>query len=257
MDPLRDLTANLVGEANRSHTPFGLYVVAGDHPAAELGRAVEREVFGEVFGNTDEMLDTEYRRYDVGSIFLIVVDHHRLVPAGTSRILVPSPAGHKSLHDLERVWGEPADEILRRSGVDIDTDQLWDVATLAVTREYRGSSSEGLVSLALQQGIVMLASSNGIPWGIAVFDLVVLELVQTLCGRPFQTFEGIEPRRYLDSPSSLPVYCDMIEFQQRLAFTDPDMYEVLFVGKGLEAAVSTPDWLSADVAEMRRAAGFG
>ena len=46
--------------------------------------------------------------------------------------------------------------------------------------------------------------------------------------------------RYLDSPSSLPIWCDIREYRARLAMLDADLYEVLYAGKGFEAMISSP-----------------
>jgi hypothetical protein len=237
---LDEIVAALAESEGRSDTPFGLYVFRSGDAASDLARSVEREVFLEFFGNTAEMLAEEYDAYESASLFLCVVDHVRRRPAGVIRVLLPSPAGFKSLADLERVWGEPADEVLSRSGVRLDDGTVWDVATLAVSGEYRGDATAGLVSLGLYQGLSMLANAVEISYGIAIFDLIALDLIQTNFHRPFTPFTGIEPRRYLDSPSSLPVFGDMREYRARLAMIDPDLYELLFMGSGLESVLSSP-----------------
>ena len=65
-------------------------------------------MFLEAFGNTADQLAEEYRPYEQSSFFICVLDHLRSLPAGVMRVLQPSPAGFKSLKDLETVWGEPA-----------------------------------------------------------------------------------------------------------------------------------------------------
>jgi hypothetical protein len=239
---LDDLAQHLVEREGRGDTPFGLYVCTADDPAAELARSVERDVFDEFFGNTPDMLAEEYGPYEGASLFFCVVDHLRLTPAGMIRMLLPSAAGSKSLNDLERVWGEPAAEVLARTGLEVDESSLWDIATLAVARDYRGAATSGLVSLALYQGVNVLAAKVDLAHAVAIFDLVVLDLVQSNFHRPFSTFAGIEPRRYLDSPSSLPVWCDVREYGARLAMLDADMYELLIAGVGMEAVISAPPW---------------
>ena len=80
---LREQCAALV-ERSGSEAPFGTYIVASTDPAAEIGREVERQVFGEFFGNSPEMLAEEYAPFEASSIFLCVIDQRRLVPAGVS-----------------------------------------------------------------------------------------------------------------------------------------------------------------------------
>jgi hypothetical protein len=237
---LDEMATALIEREGRGDTPFGFYIVRADDPASELGRAIEREVFYDFFGNTPELLEAEYGPYESASLFLCVIDHIRRMPAGVIRVLLPSPVGFKSLHDITKDWHEPVEDVIERSELSLDFDSLWDVATLAVSREYRGAASSGLVSFGLYQGINMLAGIVDLGHAIAIFDLVALDLIQKAFHRPFVPFAGLAPQRYLDSASSLPVFCDVREFRARLAILDADMYETLYAGIGMEAVMSSP-----------------
>ena len=241
---VREQCAALVEESG-STQPFGIHVIASTDPAAELGRRIEREVFAEFFGNTPELLAAEYGPYEASSVFLCVIDHRRMAPAGVSRVIVPSPAGFKSLHDIERVWGQEPVDVIARSGAPIDLERCWDIATLAATAEYRGPGSEGLVSLALYQALAMSALVTETPWLVAVMDVAVIELMSSQLASPFCSFPGTEPRSYLDSPASRPVYVDLTAYRARLAEVDDAIHSILFRGTGLEAAVWTRDWRDA------------
>ena len=151
----------------------------------------------------------------------------------------------KSLDDIERVWGQPIDEVVARTGCAIDRVQLLDIATLAVGKEYRRAAAEGLVSTALYQASVMTAQVRQVPWYVAVLDVRVLRLISSTMGKPFTKFDGIEPAPYLDSSSSLPVFVDLDDYGRRLLEEKPEIYELLFRGAGLEAAVWTPEWVDA------------
>jgi hypothetical protein len=235
-----ELATELIEREQRGDTPFGLYILTPDEPYAELGRRLEREVFFEFFGNTPELLAAEYGPYEDASIFLCVIDHLRARAAGVIRVILPSPAGFKSLHDLTEGWGEPASEILARSNVELTPAATWDVATLAVQQEYRGAASRGVVSLGVYQGLTMLAARVQPNHFIAIMDLVALDLVQKAFYRPFSPFVGCEPRRYLDSPSSLPVYADVPEGWARVEMLDRATYELLHDGVGTEDVISSP-----------------
>ena len=119
---------------------------------------------------------------------------------------------------------------------------MWDVATLAVAAEYRSAATAGLISMALYQAINMLGAERGVAWAVAVMDVVVLDLVNSAWHRPFAAVAGTEPLRYLDSPASLPVFCDVTDYRARLSFLDPATHAILFEGKGLESMVSAPEW---------------
>ena len=91
--------------------------------------------------------------------------------------------------------------------------------------------AKGLVSLALYQAIIMSALASGRPWLVAVMDVAVIDLLSERIGSPFSHFPGIEPRTYLDSPASLPVYVDLPAYGERLAEADEAIHSILFRGR--------------------------
>jgi hypothetical protein len=241
-EELRELGGRVVSAAGRPAQPFGVYVFAAHAPESELARHVERAVFNEFFNNSPELLAAEYGPYEASTLFLCVLDHRRRLPAGVIRLVLPSPAGLKSLADVESVWGHRLDDVLGRTNLTLEADRVWDVATLAVDSEYRGRATNGLVSLALYQGLAQAALRCNVGWVVTILDLVVLNLLQQATSQPFQRFAGLEPLPYLDSPASLPVYSDVDAYFSRLETADPSMYEILAEGRGLDAAVRPPDW---------------
>ncbi len=234
---LRELGGRVVAAAGQPSEPFGVYAFAADAPESELARHVEREVFYEFFNNTPELLEAEYGPYEASTLFVCMMDHRRRLPAGVIRLVLPSPAGLKSLGDVEPVWGHRIEDVLARMSLRLEADSAWDVATLAVDSEYRGRATDGLVSLGLYQGVAQLALQCHVKWVVTVLDLVVLKLLQGVMADPFERFAGLEPLPYLDSPASLPVYCELDAYFARLETADPSMYEILFDGRGLEAAI--------------------
>jgi hypothetical protein len=242
---LRALAADVIDRT--SAKPFGVYVFASDEPGAELARHVERAVFQEAFGNSPDLLAREYGPYDRSSLFFCVVDHRRRLPAGMMRVILPSDAtgpgaGSKSVHDLERVWGEPADEVFQRSGARLDRDRVWDVATLAVGADYRTVAARGLVSLALNQALIVTLGRYGIRQVVTILDLAVLRLLQWQLGKPFSMLRGLAPMPYLGSGASVPVWSDLVTWRPKLAHDNPTIYDLLFEGRGIEAAVGGADW---------------
>lgn len=239
-EEIRELTDSVID--GNPEQPFGIYAIPSHEPGAQLGRHVEQEVFGEFFGNSPEMLAAEYGAYEPASVFLTVVDHRRRVPAGVMRVVLPSEVGLKSLDDLERAWGQTAADVIERTGVEFDMNRVWDVATLAVADDYRGEKTSGLMSLALYQALTQSSLRCDAGWWIAILDVVVLDLIQTQTQKPFRYFRGIEPIRYLDSPSSVLVWADIPDWRRRIELADPAMHEILVGGSGLESAVLAPDW---------------
>ncbi len=227
-----------------STTPFGLYFAAPDDALAAEARRLESDVFLEAFGNTESMLRAEYGPYEDVSTFLVVIDHHRARIAGMMRLILDGHGSLKSVDDIGREpWSTPVAPLLIEAGLShMDTADALDVATLAVDPEYRGAATSGLVSLALYQGLVRGGTVADMRWLVTILDVVVLDLIQTSTGAPFHFYPGVEPLRYLDSPSSVPVWCELADYQARLRDTDPGMAETLFDGVGLEAAVSPADY---------------
>ncbi len=77
----------------------------GDTLAA--ARDCEAEVFLQAYGNTREELADEYGPYEDASVYMAVTE-----PGGTAvaacRLILPGPAGLKTLNDVARVaWMTP------------------------------------------------------------------------------------------------------------------------------------------------------
>jgi hypothetical protein len=237
---IRELATDLVD--HDSPEPFGTYLLAGTDPAAALARHVEREVFEETFGNSADLMACEYGPYEDASLFVCVIDHRTLLPVGVMRIIRPSEAGFKSLHDLH-AWDVTPQEALGRTGSPVDPVHLWDIATLAVAKEHRKGAEGSAVSIALYQALCTSALACDIQWFVAILHVPVFKLLQRRMRKGFTAFEGIEARPYLDSAASLPVWCDIEAWCDRLQLTDPGINEIVFSGSGLPGTVAGPSWL--------------
>jgi len=231
----RDVTAT------GTTAPLGVYLFRASDPASELARHVERVVFLETFGNTPELLAKEYAPYEEASIFLCVVDHLRQVPAGTMRVLLPSPLGFKTLDDTVPVWGETIETMAARTGIDIDLTRTWDIATLAVAPEYRGKATMGLVSMGLYQALALATPRCSIEWLLAILDVPVFRMIRWKLRMPMAGFSGVTARPYLGSPASMPVWCSVSDTERRLAVSDPELHDLYFKGVGMEPGIRPLD----------------
>jgi hypothetical protein len=221
--------------------PFGAYIFLSDEPGAELGRHLERAVFLEAFGNTPELLAEEYRPYEESSLFICVIDHLQRLPVGVLRVLQPSPAGLKSLNDLDAIWGEGAPAIIERTGLGLDPSRTWDIATLAIAPQYRARAAGGLVSMGLYQTLTMAALGCGIEWFVAILDMPVFRLLRWKLHLIFAGYRGVAPRPYLGSAASIPAWCDVLDAERRLAAADDDLHAILVQGVGIEPALRRAD----------------
>ncbi len=236
---VRQLTRRVTAPGARE--PFGAYLYHPDEPGAELCRYLEQKVFFEVCGDPRESMAEGYAPYDSSSLFFCVVDHLRMLPAGMMRIVMPCERGFKSLNDIEPVWGEPAEALMKRTGVTIDPDKTWDVATLAVDADYRGGAVRGLVCMGLYQTLALCARRHGIEWFVTIIDMPVFRLVRWKLHLIFAGYKGVGPRQYMGSPTSIPAWCDVVAAEKRLASEDRDLYEILVQGVGLEPALRRVD----------------
>ncbi len=237
LDRIRELVDTIAAEAGRSDAPFGTYVFTPDEPGADLARHVEQLVFEESFGNSPEATEAEYAAYEGATVFICVLDHRRSLPVGAIRLVLPGAAGFKTMDDIADHWHTPPADAMRSSGMDRASGATWDIATLSVAPGYRN----GVVSLALYQATTTMALRCGVQWFITVLDVVVLRLLQLGLRRPFARFPGLDPQDYFGSVS-VPCVSDVTAWADRLASADPTLYETLFIGAGLEPAVSHPDW---------------
>lgn len=236
---LRRLAAGV--SAPGAAEPFGAYIFGTGEPGAELGRHLERVIFLEAFGNTIDDLAREYRPYEASSLFIVVVDHERQLPAGVIRVVQPSPVGLKSLNDLESEWGENAEAALRRTGLEFGPEKIWDVATLAVPSEYRGRATGGLVTMGLYQTLTMGARASGIDLLVTILDMPVFRMLRWKMHMIFAGYRDVGPKPYLGSPASIPSWCDLIYSDRHLAAVDPDLHGILYKGIGLEPALRRAD----------------
>jgi hypothetical protein len=236
---LRELAREIVPPG--AIEPLGVYLFDAGERGALLARRLEFDVFNEAFGDPPEMVEAELGVYEDSSLFILVMDHQRGVPAGVMRLIVPSPIGLKSLNDLVKVWGVPADDLIERTGIALDPLSTWDVSGMAIAPEYRGRAMQGLVGMGLYQTLARAALWCGIRWFVAVFDLPVFRLVRWKLGLIFAGFKGLTARPYMGSVASIPAWCDVLDAERRLAAADPHMHQILCLGAGLEPALRPVD----------------
>lgn len=240
-EEVRDRCMRFLGEVGYPTEPFGVYLFPASSPDSELARHVEHVVFEETYGNTREVLDEEYGPYEDATVFVCVMDQQRHLPVGAMRLITTSPAGFKTLHDLEKVWGIDPDVVNRTHNLGLNTDSMMDVTTLSVIPEYRSAATDGLITLALLGGMSGLFRLHSTEWAVCIMDLLVYRLVQELICEPYTPFPGAEPKRYLDSPASLPLHCNLVNYWRKLADADPYLNEVSHA-RGLDPAVRLPTY---------------
>jgi len=164
-----------------------------------VARTVERLVFEESFGMDAAMMADEYRRYEDGSLFFVVLDRRAGLPAGAARVI---DGGGKTFDDAPAHIGVDLDTIVAVHG--LGTGRVWDFATLAVLPGYRGRSSLA-VSTLLYRTFLNAGRRAGVRHLLAMLDHRAHRNLM-LVGAPFVPIAGSEPFDYLGSPSTRALY---------------------------------------------------
>ena len=199
-----NVAADLAEQLLTLHPPtssrrFVCYELLGTGPFADLGRTVELDVFGAVFGDDRAMLEAEYGPYDQASRFFVVMDQRRRRAAGVLRVIENSAAGLKTLRDIAGPLGLPEAAVRARHGI-ADLDRCWDVGTLAVRPEYRRSGTRRrTVSLLLYRALYVHAMRAGVEHVVTTMDRHAHRVLLAL-GVPFVPICSSEPFEYMGSP---------------------------------------------------------
>lgn len=241
-EELREAATAVIHAAGDPEEPFGIYFIEPASEASVLARALEQKVFLKTFGNTPDLLDEEYGRYEPHSIFIVALDHARRLPAGMGRFTLPSELGYKTLHDIERFWHQDVDDVLARTGRPWDLHRVWDAGTFAVADDYRRNSTGGMVSLGLLAAVNRAMLLTGCNRFVTVLDVNVFRTFNELLYEAYEPFPGVEPLSYLDSPLSIPCFVDADRHAPMVAAADPFLHGVLYEGVGIEAVVRNPSF---------------
>ena len=177
---------------------FVCYSLSGTGRFADLGRTVELDVFGAVFGSDRAEMDREYGPYEDASRFFVVMDQRRRQPAGVLRVIGNSAIGLKTLNDIagEPLRISPA-EVQEQHGI-ADLDRCWDVGTLAVLPEYRRIGGR-TVSLLLYRALYLHARRQEVEHVVTIMDGHAHRVLLAL-GVPFVPICGSEPFDYMGTP---------------------------------------------------------
>lgn len=209
------LTREFLGTEAVSLTPttsssddrFVCFEIDGNDPFANIGRQVEREVFEAAFGNDPVIMASEYGPYDESSTFFVSIDTHTGGPAGVLRIIRNSPAGLKTLNDLEDPTKIPTPvpvaDVMRWHGIE-SLDTCWDGGSAAIRHQYRHRVAT--VHAQLLRAWLVAAIHNEIEHIVSILDGRVFRVVRDTMGVPLVALAGTPPFDYLGAPNSQAVY---------------------------------------------------
>lgn len=214
-----DLSTKEVNELTQellsSHPPSGdggveCYELPSNSRFCNIGRYVEIRVFWDVYESTNELMVREYSPYENQSRFFVTVDTAKRVPVGVLRMIEDGPAGLKTLNDLEEYL--PEEEML--SYHDIDKDSCWDVGTLAVVPEYRGS---GLPTAMMLRGAYKALQDRKVEHVVTAMESKPYEkIVKNVFDAPYVPLAGMDAIPYLGSESTQPLYSHVPSYEKSL-----------------------------------------
>jgi hypothetical protein len=184
---------------------FVTAVVGPDSDLASVGRALERQVFEEAFGNDAAVMATEYGPYEQRSLFFVVIDRKQGVPAGVGRMIESYGAGVKTVDDAPGHIGVDVETILAAHGM--NGEKVWDCATLAVLPQYRGGRSSLLVSTMIYRTFLVMGRRHGIRHAVSMLDKGAYRNLRRV-GVPMRTLAGSGPFEYLGSAENRAVHMD-------------------------------------------------
>jgi len=228
-EEISSLTAELLAQyPAQAAGKYVCYAMGGQDRFSNLGRSVEAPVLLEAFGNDATELKLEYGDYESASKFFVVIDTHLTRPVGALRVIENSPLGFKTLKDIS---GEPLnvtpEEFMAYHNVKPeDLSKTWDVGTVAVLPEYRGSLSDHLVSSALYRALYASAVEHNVEHFISVIDEHAYGNLAML-GIPFVPIKGSDYFEYIGSERSLAVYGRVTEFFDVMSKYKEDLHTQL------------------------------
>jgi len=211
-EEVAQLTGALLDKHPTSETGrYACYVIDGENSYSNLGRSVEAIVFESTFGNDAATMQEEYGIYEHASSFFLIVDKESRSPVGVLRVIANSPAGLKTIVDIEKSpLGISLQEMTLFHGIDT-LDNCWDIGTLAVVGKERGSASDFMVSTALYRTLYVEAVKGDVEHLISIIDQRAYESLQFL-GVRFVPMVHSDYFSYLDSPKSMAVYGHVTDF---------------------------------------------
>ena len=202
---------------------------------AEAARECEAEVFLRAYGNTREQLRDEYGPYEDASVFIALSEPGGDV-VGSCRLIMPGPAGLKTLHDIARPpWSVDAGRSVRAAR--LDPAKTWDFATLGYRRGLKGAGR--LAGAALFHGLIQTVRANDVASAVMVIDERVRKLL-AVAGMFGRTLPGTSTASYLGSASSTPVYEHCAQAFDRQRAANPDAYRLFVLGNGLDGIAVPP-----------------
>jgi S-adenosylmethionine decarboxylase len=220
--PRYDLTRNEVHNLTKDYLaqpnlPRGRFVgiyATGNDKISNAGRWLERDVFEDTFNHDEKEMADLYGTVENDSFFLIVFDRRKRLPAGVMRLVGGNAAYGLTLAEAPTYLPFTEKQIKKYHGIS-DGEKAWDVATMAIAKEYRGKIvSQVAVSGLLERMFGLLGDKENIKHVFTMLDAKARRSFDSI-GIPFREMHGhMESFPYKNSPATYAMYGRYAEFRE-------------------------------------------
>lgn len=211
----------------------------------EWGLQVEKDVFAIEFGDSPELIEQEYYKYNPYSTLLVVRDEKANIPIGMWRVIHNNQdVGFKTYNDIQREdlgWKRRMDDVLAENGLELPPEKTVDLGSVAILKQYRGNMEGAQAGIALYKGMIEYSRQHGIEYWVGIIDRKPFESVtQKRFGGIFRQFKGLGYERYMGSEQSTPVYAEAAKVPEIIKAHNEMFYKLIVEAEGLGDFVSFP-----------------
>lgn len=199
---VQELSRALLTEVGMASTPGGLTCarLGWDSPYADLARVLEREIFAADLHEPPDQTEAEYADYESGSHFFLALDAVRCRPVGVMRIVTQHAGWPKTLNDLAEVLPQAAVAAAwhhrpSEQAQPLSQSKVWDVGSLAVAPQFRGSASAHAVSGMLYRSLWAAALASSADRALMLVCTATLARLRSF-GMPMRSLNGLPPVTY-------------------------------------------------------------
>lgn len=187
-------------DRSAGNAPFSVHLAHPGDDAAALSLQVAADVFLRAFGNTPELLRSEYAELVPSMRHVVVLDRVARTAVG-SAILQLAPAGElKTIVDVARPpWSVPADAALGALGLSPQDTTAADLLLLSVQPGYRRHG----IGILLLYAAWVASARMGLDRWTAILDEPLLVGLRAMSRGAVRRIAASQP--YLGSTGSIPI----------------------------------------------------
>ena len=209
------------------------------------GLQVEKDVFASEFGDSPELIEQEYYKYNPYSTLLVVRDEKANMPIGMWRVIHNNKdVGFKTYNDIQREdlgWKRRMDDVLLQTELELPPEKTVDLGSVAILKQYRENLEGAQAGIALYKGMIEYSKQHGIEYWVGIIDRKPFELVtQKRFGGIFHQFKSLGYEKYMGSEQSTPVYAEVARVPEIIKAHSEMFYKLIVEAEGLGEFVSFP-----------------